>query len=211
MRIIGPSNIAYGRDGNACLVPRSHSRSRGPSRLHPSSWEIDLTAQVNPFTAEERDDLLAEVDKPKAEAYQSLGEKEARRVCRKKHGIVKERHFMRGLHDISCIIAVRIGLAMDQRRGEVFALTRGDVDPDEGTIHVGHNVTYKDVARRPRRPLASALSPSTRRPWSTFASGRNARQQSSKRTASSKPTRRQYAAQAREATATSTTSAIRGI
>lgn len=117
---------------------------------------------------------------------------------------------MRGLHDISCIIAVRIGLAMDQRRGEVFALTRGDVDPDEGTIHVGHNVTYKDVARRPRRPLASALSPSTRRPWSTFASGRNARQQSSKRTASSKPTRRQYAAQAREAAATSTTSTIRG-
>ena len=73
-----------------------------------------------------------------------------RRAYRENLGIAKECHFMRGLHDISCIMAVRIGLATGQRRGEVFALTWEDVDLDEGTIHVGHNVTYQDVAKPPK-------------------------------------------------------------
>ena len=72
------------------------------------------------------------------------------RAYREKLGIAKECHFMRGLHEISCIMAVRIGLATGQRRGEVFALTWGDVDLDEGTIHVGHNVTYQDVVKTPK-------------------------------------------------------------
>ena len=102
------------------------------------------------LTAEEGTTLLAAVDESEAEAFKSLDEKEARRAYREKLGIAKERHFMRGLHDISCIMAVRIGLATGQRRGEVFALTWGDVDLDEGTIHVGHNVTYQDVVKTPK-------------------------------------------------------------
>ena len=141
--------------------------------------EIDLTTQVNPFTAEERDDLLAKVDKPEAEAYQSLGEKEARRACRKKHGSSRSAISCAG--STTSAASSRCASALPQHGVvKIFALTWGDVDLDEGTIHVGHNVTYKDVARRPRRPLASVLSPSTRRPWSTFASGRSARQQNSK-------------------------------
>lgn len=102
------------------------------------------------LTAEEGTTLLTAVDESEAEAFKSLEEKEARRAYREKLGIAKERHFMRGLHDISCIMAVRIGLATGQRRGEVFALTWGDVDLDEGTIHVGHNVTYQDVVKTPK-------------------------------------------------------------
>lgn len=116
------------------------------------------------LSAEEGGDLLAEVDKSEAEAYQALDEKEARRAYREEHGIAKERHFMRGLHDISCTMAVRIGLAAGQRRGEVFALTWGDVDLDEGTIHVGHNVTYQDVVKTPKTDSGNrtiAIDPAT--------------------------------------------------
>lgn len=81
--------------------------------------------------------LLAFVDEYERNLLEEFNQKE-------------ERHFMRGLHDISCIMAVRIGLATGQRRGEVFALTWGDVDLDEGTIHVGHNVTYQDVVKTPK-------------------------------------------------------------
>ena len=116
------------------------------------------------LSAEEGTDLLAEVEKSEAEAYRSLDEKEERRAYRERLGIAKERHFMRGLHDISCIMAVRIGLATGQRRGEVFALTWGDVDLDEGTIHVGHNVTYQDVVKTPKTDSGNrtiAIDPAT--------------------------------------------------
>lgn len=84
------------------------------------------------------------------EAHTSLDEKEGCRAYCKRLGIAKERHFMRGLHDISCIMAMRIGLATSQRRGEVFALPWGDVDLDTGTIHIGHNVTYQDGIKTPK-------------------------------------------------------------
>ena len=124
-----------------CIYRNPCTRVTAPRRDKPNRRSL---------SAEEGGDLLAEVDKSEAEAHLSLDEKEARRAYREERGIAKERHFMRGLHDISCIIAVRIGLATGQRRGEVFALTWGDVDLDEGTIHVGHNVTNKDVVKTPK-------------------------------------------------------------
>ncbi len=59
---------------------------------------------------------------------------------------------------------MRIGLTTGQRRGEVFALTWGDVDLDEGTIHVGHNVTYQDVIKTPKTDSGNrtiAIDPAT--------------------------------------------------
>ena len=57
---------------------------------------------------------------------------------------------VRGIHQLGCIMAVRIGLATGQRRGEVFALTWADVDLEAATIRVGHNVTNKDVVKTPK-------------------------------------------------------------
>ncbi len=91
--------------------------------------------------------LLKAINNTEIDAYAQLEAKEERMAhIGKDCGRTK----IRGIHHISCIMAVRIGLATGLRRGEVFALTWKDVDLSRGTIHVGHSVTNRDKRKVPK-------------------------------------------------------------
>lgn len=79
-----------------------------------------------------------------------MAEKEERRAYREEHGIAKERHEIRGLHQLGCVIAVRLGLATGMRRGEVFAVTWEDVDLKRQSIRVHHAVTSRSDVKTPK-------------------------------------------------------------
>lgn len=102
------------------------------------------------LTQEEAARLHAEIEKSEAEAYEALDAKEERRAYREEHDIARDRSFMRGLRDVSGVIAVRIGLATGMRRGEVCALSWEDVDLEAGTIRVGKSLTQRGVVKVPK-------------------------------------------------------------
>jgi integrase len=102
------------------------------------------------LTQDEAARLHAEIDRAEEEAYEALGAKEERRAYREEHDIARDRGSMRGLRDVSNVIAVRIGLATGMRRGEVCALDWGDVDLESGTIRVGKSLTQKGVVKVPK-------------------------------------------------------------
>lgn len=102
------------------------------------------------LTAEQGADLLSVVNECEDAAYAELDEKDSRRAYREGHGIAKERRAVRGIHGISCIVAVRIGLATGMRRGEVFALCWENVDLDRRTIRVCQSITYQRQIKTPK-------------------------------------------------------------
>ena len=121
--------------------------------------------------------LLEAIDKTKMEEYEAMGEKEER-------GYARDRNALRGIHRVSNIIAVRIGLATGMRRGEVIGLVWKNVDLTRGTIRVCQAATIAGKIKTPKTQAASERSPSTPSPRSTFRTGRPARRPSSPRSAS---------------------------
>lgn len=102
------------------------------------------------LSAEQSAKLLRTIEQCEEQEYAAMAEKEERRAYREAHGIAKQRNAIRGLHQIGCIMAVRIGLATGMRRGEVFGLTWGNVDLERQTIRVCQAVTYKGVIKTPK-------------------------------------------------------------
>lgn len=94
--------------------------------------------------------LLQEIQKSEEEEYSAMAEKEERRAYREEHGIAKERHEIRELHQLGCVIAVRLGFATGMRRGEVFAVTWEDVDLKRQSNRVHHAVTSRGDVKTPK-------------------------------------------------------------
>lgn len=80
------------------------------------------------------------LNEEEALARQEYLEKEQRQKDLK---IDDKRDGLRGLKQLSCLIAVRIGLATGMRRGEVLGLTWGDVFPD-GHLRVSRSLYRSD-------------------------------------------------------------------
>lgn len=94
--------------------------------------------------------LLEEIDKTEMEEYESMGEKEERREQREERGHARDRNALRGIHRVSNIIAVRIGLATGMRRGEVIGLVWKNVDLTRGTIRVCQAATIAGKIKTPK-------------------------------------------------------------
>lgn len=77
------------------------------------------------------------LDEEEAKAIAEFDAKEARMA---KSGHDGARNYLRGLSDISCIIALRIELATGMRRSEVLGLTWDAVDFERGIIMVDQNL-----------------------------------------------------------------------
>lgn len=91
--------------------------------------------------------LLRCVDETEAEAYKEMDEKEARQTER---GNLFGRTYLRGLNIVGNILAVRIGLATGLRRGEVFALSWGDVALNQPCIKVRRSLTTYGELKTPK-------------------------------------------------------------
>lgn len=99
------------------------------------------------LTKEESARLLQAVDESELTAYKELEEKEARMEHIGKN---VNRTFVRGVSQISGIIAVRIGLATGMRRGEVMGLTWQNVDLESNLIKVCQSLTSTDTIKTPK-------------------------------------------------------------
>lgn len=85
------------------------------------------------LTAAEARELLVKIDEAEEEAYANRDGVEERQQAR---GDESERSYVRGMCNISNVMAARIGLATGMRRGEVLALMWGCVNLTRGTIRV---------------------------------------------------------------------------
>lgn len=72
------------------------------------------------LTTEQAQDLLAKVNEAEEEAYSNRNQIEERQQRR---GDTSERSYLRGMSQISRVMAVRIAMATGLRRGEVVGLT----------------------------------------------------------------------------------------
>ncbi|OUN41377.1 tyrosine-type recombinase/integrase [Enorma massiliensis] len=69
---------------------------------------------------------------------------------REERGHARDRNALRGIHRVSNIIAVRIGLATGMRRGEVIGLVWKNVDLTRGTIRVCQAATIAGKIKTPK-------------------------------------------------------------
>lgn len=98
------------------------------------------------LSAEQAAKLLRSIDEATEKAYEAELAKESRR--RDDGGF--ERGYIRGLVEISELIAARIGLMTGMRAGEVLALRWGDLDLGSGTIQVRRSLTYNMKTKSPK-------------------------------------------------------------
>ena len=109
--------------------------------------------------------LLEAIDKTEMEEYEAMGEKEERREQREERGYARDRNALRGIHRVSNIIAVRIGLATGMRRGEICALRWSDLN-DDCTINVSHAFGLKEggyYLKEPKTHSSARTIPLTKR------------------------------------------------
>ena len=99
------------------------------------------------LTTEQAQDLLAKVNEAEEEAYSNRIQIEERQQRR---GDTSERSYLRGMSQISRVMAVRIAMATGLRRGEVVGLTWKYVDLKRGTIRVAHSVTVYSEVKDPK-------------------------------------------------------------
>lgn len=91
--------------------------------------------------------LLAELEREEAKERAAFETKEQRQVAWKAD---KGRGAIRGLHSMSNIIGVRIGLVTGMRLGEVMGLTWGAVDLTSGCLHVRQSLTQHGEIKPPK-------------------------------------------------------------
>ena len=105
------------------------------------------TPERRSLSVEEGRKLLAKIDETEDEAYAHRIGIEARQDAR---GDTGERSYLRGLSTIGNVIGARIGLAAGMRRGEVMALTWGNVDLAGDTVRVAQSITTYGEIKEPK-------------------------------------------------------------
>ena len=91
--------------------------------------------------------LSARVDTAYSEELALVEGKESRQIER---GNAFGRSAVRGVFNLSCIVAVRVALATGMRRGEVFGLTWGCVDLTRGAVSVRRSLTADGELKQPK-------------------------------------------------------------
>lgn len=102
------------------------------------------------LSQEEGAKLLQKVDEAEAAEYSAMDEKEQRREVREERGYARNRKALRGMHLLSNIMVVRIGLATGMRRGEVIGLIWKNVDLTRKTIRVCQSATIAGGVKKPK-------------------------------------------------------------
>ena len=106
--------------------------------------------QRRSLSEEESIRLLETIDAAEEAEYAKMADKEERREYREEHGTARNRSALRGIHHVSNIIAVRLGLATGMRRGEVVGLIWKNVNLERQTIRVCQSATYKGTIKSPK-------------------------------------------------------------
>lgn len=106
------------------------------------------------LTTEEARKLLVAIDEAEEVAY---AERDGIEERQQQRGDTSERSCLRGMSNISNVIAARIGLATGMRRGEVMGLTWGCVNLTRGIIRVAKSVTVYGEVKEPKSEAGKRL------------------------------------------------------
>lgn len=98
------------------------------------------------LTVDEAAALLDSITMAEEASYEAEQAKESRR---RDDGSF-ERGYIRGVLDISCCVAARLGLATGMRRGEVLALVWDDIDFEEGALYIQSSITVDMEVKAPK-------------------------------------------------------------